>query len=406
MSSIKREIVLEYGKGAKFTCEIDPRKLFGWHKAPSFDQHASTILTRALEHPLEYPPPSRAVVPGDSVVLALQTNSPHLIEVIDGLTEMLTKAGVAREQITLLVDQEQDRESLVEQFGENSTPPRIVVHDSADETRNRYLASTAHGERVYLAEKLIDADFVITVGEIGFDSVLGYRGTNSALFPQFSNAEAIAKTRGGGHRELVPEDDRPLRQLVDEVGWLLGVQFTVQLVPGDSRGPSSILCGLSDAVLREGKRQLNEHWRFDVSQRSDLVVAGVNHAVGYSAWHGLAQAATAAKNVVKRGGNIALLTDFALEDSPGLNLLRQLDDIKDARKYANELPPREEQAVNQFLSALDWANLYLLSPLEADFIEELSIIPLEAPFEVKRLIDREASCIFIGGAQHVYTRVE
>src|SRR5437660_369348 len=81
-------------------------------------------------------------------------------------------------------------------------------NDPTDQKRQAYLAATARGERIYLARELVDADVVISVGMIAYDSLLGYRGTNSVFYPGLSNVEAVSRARGEGHSELGPDDER------------------------------------------------------------------------------------------------------------------------------------------------------------------------------------------------------
>ena len=106
-------------------------------------------------------------------------------------------------------------------------------------------------------------------GMIAYDSLLGYRGTNSVFYPGLSNTEAIARTRGEGHSELGPDDERPLRQTIDEIAWLLGTQFSVQ-VPGQNGAPATVLITAtstmpSPSVAMEylvpvQGRELKGHW--------------------------------------------------------------------------------------------------------------------------------------------------
>ena len=76
----------------------------------------------------------------------------------------------------------------------------------------------------------------LPIGTTAFDPLLGYRGTHSVVYPGLSTVDALARTVGQGHRELAPRDSRPLRQLVDEIAWLMGIQFVVQVVAASGEG--------------------------------------------------------------------------------------------------------------------------------------------------------------------------
>ena len=63
--------------------------------------------------------------------------------------------------------------------GNNLEDSRSARRDSC-----AYLATTTKGKSVYLAKELVEADFVLPVGATSYDALLGYRGTNSVLYPR------------------------------------------------------------------------------------------------------------------------------------------------------------------------------------------------------------------------------
>src|SRR5690606_12145502 len=90
-----------------------------------------------------------------------------------------------------------------------------------------------------------------------------------------SRSDAISRAHGVGHDELGPGDERSLRQTIDEVGWLLGVQFTVQVIPAVGGAAAEVFAGSVDSVFRRGKERLDEHWRVQTDERVELVVVAV-----------------------------------------------------------------------------------------------------------------------------------
>ena len=191
-----------------------------------------------------------------------------------------------------------------------------------------------------MAREVVDADFLISVGTIAFDPLMGYRGTNSVFYPGLSSADAMLRTHGQGHVELGPEEVRPLREIVDEIGWLLGNPFTVQVIPAASRGVSRVLAGVCEPVLAQGKKILSEQWIVEVDERPDIVVAAVDHEAGPHAWEQLGAAVEVARNVVARGGKIVILSDLNAELSQGLELIRSGQSARDAiRPLRKQAPP-------------------------------------------------------------------
>ncbi|MFQ5731239.1 MAG: lactate racemase domain-containing protein [Planctomycetaceae bacterium] len=282
---------------------------------------------------------------------------------------------------------------------------RWRVHDFDAKDGCGYLASSAGGERLYVARDALEADVIITVGQIAYDSVIGYRGTNSVFYPGLSNAEAAQRAQGQGHSELGPEHERPLRLLTDEVGWLLGAQFTVQTLPAADGGVLDVVAGLAEPVLRRAKKLLARDWTVQPDFRCDLVLASVDGSSPGDPWRKLAAAAHAAHGIVARGGKIVLLSDIDAEIGDGLTILRESAEPADALQPLRNIAPPDMLPAMQLASAADWAVVYLLSELEDDLAEDLFLTPLQDHDELERLLARVSTCAMLESAEFISARV-
>jgi nickel-dependent lactate racemase len=283
---------------------------------------------------------------------------------------------------------------------------RWEIHDPTKEGSCGYLATSAGGERVYLARGVLDADFVLPITLASFDPLQGTRSPMSVFYPGLSTPEAFAKTHGQGHRELRPEDDRPLRQLIEEIGWLLGVQFAVQLVPGGRRGATAdVLAGGAETVQRQALQQLHAGWRAAWPTRAETVVVTVPTADGVTTWDEVGQALETARNVVAHGGKIVVLTDLQAPPGPGMEQLRGQPSARAALQPLREQAPPDLQAASQWANAADWARIYLLSRLESDLVEELFCVPLREVAEVERLMATVEECAVIQTAQSTFAEI-
>ena len=295
----------------------------------------------------------------------------------------------------------------VRQIPDENFPSKSVlsIHDSSVESSCRYLATTVSGERIDLAEALVESDFVITVGLISYNPILGVQGTSSVLFPALSTKKAYEKTSGQGHDELGPGSIRPVRQFIDEVGWLLGTQYTVQLIPGNDHGFSHILSGLVESVQREGEKILSENWHFNVESRPETVVASIDLKSEDCTWNHLASAIASARRIVSMEGRIILLTDLDCPTGQALDLLRSTDRPEELSSHLRKTGSPDTQAALEISTASDWASIYLLSRLECDLVEDLFMVPLDNQEQVKRLIADSDSIAFIQSAQNAFTSV-
>jgi hypothetical protein len=66
-----------------------------------------------------------------------------------------------------------------------------------------------------------------------------------------------------------------------------------------------------------------------------------------------------------------------------------------------EQSPPDLAAATALARAVEWANVYLLSNLDPDLVEDLFMVPLANTDEVQRLISGEESIAIVGSGQHV-----
>lgn len=403
------QVELSYGTAGRLQVQVDPQRRFVVHRGPVSRSDVRARLKRQLSAPLDFPPLEQACLPDDRIVLAVDRETPCLPELVAGIWEVLSQRGVPAENLLVL--------QPVPPTGTTLPDPRRLlppadrdrvhwqIHDPADPKAQAYLATTARGERIYLARELIDADVTIAVGAIAFDPLLGCRGTHSAFFPGLSNAETIVAARGEGHRELDPDDIRPQRQTVDEVAWLLGTLFAVQVVPGAGGGAADVFAGASESVFRRGRQLLNEYWRVPVPERVDLVVVGIDAPEGGTTWDHVGTALASAQRIVARGGRLVVLSDLNREPGPALDLLRRHHSAREALSQIRKLGTDDMLAAMQIASAADWARVFFLSQLPGDVIDELSMAPLDHEREALKLLAGDESCVLLGAAQHAWTEI-
>ena len=402
-------IELNYGRHGQFACDIDPRRVLVLHPGPAPCPWFTEKVRKALTTPLDFPSLVQVCVPGDQVVVALDRHTPCAAEMIAEVWRLLEQRGIDPSAVRILQPAALDGVALVDP--RVNLPDAIrrqvqwTVHDPTDLKRHAYLAATARGERIYLARELVDADVVLSIGTIAYDPVLGYRGTNSVFYPGLSNTEAIARSRGEGHSELGPDDERPLRQIIDEVAWLLGTQFSVQVLPAAGAGAADVVAGAYDSVFRKGRKRLAELWRVSLPERADVVLAAVDADSAGHGWDQIGAALATARNLVARGGKIIILSELDAEPEIGIEIIRKSQSPRSALQPIRKQAPVDMIAATQFAYAADWARVYLMSRLPSGMVDELFMVPLENDREVEKILAGDDSCVILGSAQHAYGQV-
>jgi nickel-dependent lactate racemase len=381
--------------------EVDVRQshLVGVHQQPQEPPLADPVaaVRAALETPTGFPALRRALTPDDHVVVVLDEYVPLLQELLTPILQHVLEAHVARDAITLLCPATQLSQKWVQRLPQEFRNVRVEVHDPTDRRRLSYLATTRKGRRLYLNRTVVDADQLVLLTRRTYDPLLGYSGSEGALYPALSD-EATQKEMGSLLSMEVPgEKPWPARREAAEVAWLLGAPFVVHLVEGAGETITHVLGGLVDTG-EEALGLLNARWRLSVDALADTVIAGVSGDPDYHGFAALSEALACAARVVKPGGRIILLTEAEPVLGAGMEVLRQADSAVRALTLLRRHAPPDLAAAFQWASAAQRATIYLLSRLPAETAEELFTVPLEHAGQVQRLLGSAESCLFLSDA--------
>lgn len=410
MASELKHLSLEFGLGGRLDVDVDSSRVVAAPARVAPVEDLAAAIEEALANPIDYPPLEQALIPEDTVALALEPGTPAAADLVAGVWRVLERRGIAAENVVIVQPQAPIDAPLPDP---RSALPSAVArrmrwkqHDPDKTNDCAYVASTASGDRIYLARDYVESDVSISVGAVMYDPLLGCRGTNSALYPALSNREALRRAQGQGHDELDPEDDRPLRQLMDEVGWLVGTLFTLQVIPAAAGGAAAVLAGAAEPVLREGRKLLSKHWKMNVDTRPEIVVAAIDRDATPTTWDQVGAALATSRRLVARGGRIILLTDLDARLGPGMELARTFEEPGKALQPVRKQAAEDFVPAMQLAAAANWANITLLSRLDSDVVEEIFMTPAGDVKEIKRLLRGSESIAFLPSAQHIFARVQ
>lgn len=364
-------------------------------------------IRSGLDAPQGYPALKHAVVPGDRVVLAIDHRLAEAGEIVASIVRVLNHAGVESESIRVLTPAKP--RFPIEAI--KASGIELDLHDPDDPSTLAYLASTEQGRRIYLNKALVDADFTMAIGALAHDAIVGRKGPWSVVFPGLSNRDTI-RSFAAQARDDEPDPAKPRRELVEsfEVGKLLGCYLHMGIVEGIG-GAARVIVGDSASVHASGSQAFDDAWTFRIAEPAETVVAGIGGGSGGSRGDspGIAEFADAldsARRIVRRGGRIVILSRVDGPIGPAVRKLVESGDDRSKPKLTREHADLADYAeARKIAAALAWADVFVLSRLDPDLLDDLSIIPLEKPEQARKLVAASRSSAFLSRAERTRGKI-
>jgi len=354
----------------------------------------------ALKSPRGFPPLAEATVPGDRVVLALEKGVPQAAALVQAVFQVLIERGLAPEDITLLTPAADpdgpDPHGLVPAKYRKAT--KYETHDPDSRDHLSYLAVGEGDEPIYMNRSICDADVVVPIGCIRAAGALDYHGVFGGLFPTFAGRKLLDKSFAES-LTINRKHEAAQRAMIDQAGWLLGVQFTLQVTPGPGGTVLDVLAGLPSEVYMAGEAIYEQAWTFRVPQSAPLVVAAIDGAEEQT-WDNVARALNTAARVATPDGAIAICTSLSELPGPTMRQYASAPDSRTALKRIHKQRLTDSLPAAALVRALSQGRVYFLSKLEESTVEELGMAPIASGAELSRLVSRFPGCILIDNAQY------
>ena len=386
-------VTLEFGQQT-FRIDLPQEKQVSTRQSTTVQPLADPRATvrAALEDPISFPSLPAALVSDDRVVITLEAGVPHAADVVRGVLDILLQTECCPADIRILYQGISAAESSLAEMiaSEYSDEIQVISHDPADEKHHAYLAASKSDLPIYLNRLIVDADVVIPIGVARFANAPGYLGVHGGLFPHFSNLQTRQRIQQRQLQNLSTTQDE-----VNEAAWLLGVQFTVQVVPGPHESVLGILCGEANAVEAEAQQVYQSGWQHIAPQSADLVIASIDGAAEQN-WHSFARALSLAHELVNDGGAILICSE--IEKLPEF-FSDHHSESDAAAEEQTELQTGWDWLNEQLQSQQKAKQVYLLSRLTSEQTEQLGLIPVEAA-EIERLCDQHESFLVLSSAHH------
>ena len=258
----------------------------------------------ALRAPLDYPALTEAIVPGDTVAVAVDPNTPQVLRILSAVIQLLQESNA--DSISVTVGDEalpSTMQAIAEVVGNAA---EVEIHQPSNREALRFLGPDASAHPIYLNRLLVDADFVlpITSGRCGD---LDCQSDLHGFFPAFS--DSASRLRLLSHpAEAVAEAADP-----NEPAMLLGAQLMLSVTSSDSGEAAEIFSPEQRSGFRKRLQETPSHSRRLIHQPR-VVVASLDGNPQQQTWQNVARAAAAAARLADTSGTLVLWTN--LSDAP------------------------------------------------------------------------------------------
>jgi lactate racemase len=390
-----------------FGVEIAESRLVGRFQGPATKKSVApeSLVRSALDSPVNAPSLRQAVVPGDRATVGVDSSLPSLERLLKPVVDELLAGSLTIADVSLLLTPGATGAqvaALEAAFPEAD----VAIHDPNDKDGLAYLASTQDGRRIYLNRRCVEADFLMLVGRVAADPLLGRRSPSGVLFPLLADAPAMERARTFATDVRSSAATTVDRQGAMEAAWLAGVLFSVSIACDRNDVPSHAWFGLLKDVDAKSASALASLWTPDAPVReADLVVASLSKRHWSDPWAGVAQAAFQALSHAPGSPALLLLTDVDERPGEAIRWLAASDDWSE--RQVRFRSPEGRQAADvvaaaQLSEVFANSNVFLSSKLDAQIVEALGFTPVDGERELQTAAQRSKAILVVEDADAVW----
>jgi len=237
------------------------------------------------------------------------------------LLERLEKAGIARQNILILVATGLHRpnvgDELVEMLGQHVVENyRIENHDGRDLSSHTYLGQSPRDVPIWIDSRYVDADLKITTGLIEPHLMAGFSGGRKLICPGLAALETVKIWHGPDFLEHPNAragvlEGNPVHEENTYIGRRAGCDFIVNTAIDSQRRVLKVVAGDMEGAFYEGVALARRVVRDTLPEPVDIVVTS---AAGYpldATFYQAIKGMVAALPIVRRGGTIILAAEMS-----------------------------------------------------------------------------------------------
>ena len=241
--------------------------------------------------------------------------------------DCVSRCGIEKDKINILVATGTHRPmTLAEQikkYGESVVKiGNIKFHNYKSDVIN--IGSTNSGVPVSVNKLVLDYDFILGIGSVIPHRVAGFSGGGKIVQPGISGEETTGQTHwlSAKHegREILGKIENPVRDEIEEVAKIAGLDFIINVVPNSQGKPVSVFAGDPLPTFQEAARFAKKH--FSVKSKTSKIVITDTFPADLELWQA-AKGIYTGDLVLQEGGVLILVTPCPEGVGPNLEISLQ-----------------------------------------------------------------------------------
>ena len=348
------------------------------------DQPIADLIAKAFDEPIEFPPLALALIDDDHIAIAIEDGVPEANTIACAVIRYLVQHGTRQEMITIVLgsDNQDWRDRLAAELQSQELGGiKVVKHEPTQHDSHGYIAASESADPIYIQRDLVEAEVVLPIYCIRTpDSPSA--SDKYGMSPSFADASTqhrwnLAWLDDNAHHLHLQE------KLSHEVGWLMGIQFSIAVVPACDGSVATILGGNPDSVFRQASERIRPLGVKQAAEHS-LAVAFVEGDWTQQSWMNVARAAAHADMQLDSLGSIVICTDLKHLSAGILQLGSDEPEEKLEKELLNS--DLEDAFAAAVLSSIkSKRSIFLMSQLKSHQVESLGLAFVESPTDIERL---------------------
>jgi len=319
---------LPFGHHQKVEFDVPDKNLTYYverKKLPSVPDVRGSVA-EALKKPIGIPPLSKLVKKSDKAVVLVDdmTRPTPQNEVLPSVLEELCAGGLSASNVQVMIALGTHRPmtdaEIVDHLGpEVAERFEVTNSDYKDDERLVNLGMTELGIPALVNRTVVEADFVLGVGNIVPHNAAGWGGGGKIILPGVCGEESVGMLHIAAGKvvpigKLVATLDNPMRRDINIIARKAGLNAIVNTVLNNEDKVVRVLAGDPEQAFREGVGTARQVYCQDVPELVDIVIFSTYPAdIDY--WQSM-KALDFAHVGVRKGGTVVLITPCTERISP------------------------------------------------------------------------------------------